>query len=248
MLTIYIISYNIYYLLPDFILNGEISMLSKLKLENYELLNHKAYLVLKRAIIRGDLTPNSKLILTEIAKSLGISNTPIREAINKLSSEGFVNIIPNKGIKIVKINIEDIQEILQIRAALDCLIAKLAAKKITDKEIVNMMKIINKMEYSVKEDDRLTYNDLDIKFHDFLLNITENNKLKEIYNNLIVRAYRFRIRTLSIPNRMNLSFKEHRDIALAIKERNPDKADKLSQIHVENILKSIIEDEKKRMI
>ena len=222
-------------------------MLSKLKLENYELLNQKAYRVLKRAIIRGDLTPNSKLTLTEIAKSLGISNTPIREAINKLSSEGFVNIIPNKGIKIVKINIDDMREILEIRAFLDGLIAKLAAKKITDKEIVNMMKIINKMEYSVKEDDRLTYNDLDIKFHDFLLNITENNKLKEIYNNLIVHAYRFRIRTLKISDRMSKSFKEHKEIALKIKERNPDEANRVSQEHIESILRSIEEDEKKKV-
>lgn len=223
-------------------------MLSKLKLENYELLNQKAYRVLKRAIIRGDLTPNSKLILTEIAKSLGISNTPIREAINKLSSEGFVKIIPNKGIIVKEVNIDDLQEILQVRAFLDGLIGKLASKKTTDKEIRDMMEIINKMEYAVKRDDRLTYNDLDIQFHDFLLNITENNKLKEIYNNLIIHLYKFRIRTLSIPNRMNLSFKEHRDIALAIKERNPDKADKLSQIHVESILNSILVDEKKRMI
>lgn len=222
-------------------------MLSKLKLENYELLNQKAYRVLKRAIIRGDLPADSKLILTEIAESLGISNTPIREAINKLSSEGFVNIIPNKGIKIVKINIDDMREILEIRAFLDGLIAKLAAKKITDKEIVNMMKIINKMEYSVKEDDRLTYNDLDIKFHDFLLNITENNKLKEIYNNLIVRAYRFRIRTLKIPDRMGKSLKEHKEIALKIKERNFDEANRVSQEHIESILRSIEEDEKNKM-
>lgn len=222
-------------------------MKNKLKMENYELLSQKTYRVLKRAIVRGDLAPNSKLVLDEIAKSLGISNTPVREAINKLESEGFVNIIPNKGIKIVKVNIDDLQEILHIRAFLDGLIAKLDAKKITDEEIVNMMKIINKMEYCVKEDDRLTYNDLDIKFHDFLLNISENNKLKEIYNNLIVHAYRFRIRTLKIPDRMGKSLKEHKEIALKIKERNPDEANRVSQEHIESILRSIEEDEKKKV-
>ena len=219
-----------------------------LKLENYELLSQKVYYALKNAIVRGDLKPNSKLTLSEISESLGVSNTPIREAINKLASEGFLKIIPNRGIIIEKINIDDIQEILQIRAALDGLIAKLASKKISDKETDNLLEIINEMQYNVKKDDRLTYNDLDIQFHNFILNISGNGRLKEIYNNLIIHAQSFRIRTLSIPNRMNLSFKEHRDIALAIKERNPDKADKLSQIHVENILKSILEDEKKRMI
>ena len=222
-------------------------MLSKLKLENYELLSQKVYHVLKNAIVRGDLAPNSKLILTEIAKSLGVSNTPIREAINKLVSEGLIKIIPNKGILVKEINIDDFQEILQVRAFLDGLIAKIASKKITDKEIGNMMKIIKKMENCVKKDDRLTYNDLDIQFHDFLLNITGNNKLKEIYNNLINQGNRLRIRTLKIPDRMGKSLKEHREIALEIKKRNPDGANRVSQKHIESISKSIEEDEKKKL-
>jgi len=222
-------------------------MLSKLKLENYELLSQKVYHVLKNAIVRGDLAPNSKLILTEIAKSLGVSNTPIREAINKLVSEGLIKIIPNKGILVKEINIDDFQEILQVRAFLDGLIAKIASKKITDKEIGNMMKIIKKMENCVKKDDRLTYNDLDIQFHDFLLNITGNNKLKEIYNNLINQGNRLRIRTLKIPDRMGKSLKEHREIALEIKKRNPDGANRVSQKHIESISRSIEEDEKKKL-
>ena len=87
---------------------------------------------------------------------------------------------------------------------------------------------------------------MDIKFHDFLLNITEDNKLKEIYNNLIVHAHRFRIRTLKIPGRMEKSLKEHREIALKIKERNFDEANRVSQEHIEIILRSIEEDEKKK--
>jgi len=222
-------------------------MLSKLKLENYELLNQKVYHVLKHAIVRGDLAPNSKLVLTEIAKSLKISNTPIREAINKLVSEGFVKIIPNKGIIVKEVNIDDFQESLQVRAFLDGLIAKLATEKITDKEIDNMMGMMHEMEQCVKEDDRLTYNDLDIKFHDFLLTIAENNTLKEIYNNLIEHGYRFRLRTLKISDRMGKSLKEHREIALKIKERNPDEANRVSQKHIESISRSIEEDEKKKV-
>jgi len=220
-------------------------MLSKLKLENYELLNQKAYRVLKRAIIRGELTPNSKLILSEIAKSLGISNTPIREAVNKLASEGLVKIIPNKGIIVKEINIDDMREILEIRAFLDGLIAKLTTKKISDKEIRDMMEIVNKMEHCVKVDDRVTYNDLDIKFHDFLLSIAGNNMLKGIYNNLIVHSHSYRLRTLKIPDRMEKSLKEHLEIALKIKERNCDEANRVSQEHIESILRSIEEDEKR---
>ena len=222
-------------------------MLSKLKLKNYELLSQKVYHVLKNAIVRGDFAPNSKLVLTKIAKSLEVSNTPIREAINKLVSEGLIKIIPNKGIIVKEININDFQESLQVRTFLDGLIGKLASKKITDKEIGKMMKIIKKMENCVKKDDRLTYNDLDIKFHDFLLNVSGNNKLKEIYNNLINQGNRLRLRTLKIPDRMGKSLKEHREIALEIKKRNPDEANRVSQKHIKSISKSIEEDEKKKL-
>ena len=118
------------------------------------------------------------------------------------------------------------------------MIAKLATKKISDKEIDKLMEIINEMEHCVKEDDRLAYNDLDVQFHDFILNISGNGRLKEIYNNTGYVQ-------LKISGRMNLSFKEHKNIALAIKERNCDEANKLSQIHIENILKSILKDEKR---
>lgn len=220
-------------------------MKNNFKLGNYELLNQKTYHILKRAIIRGDLTPNSKLILTEIAKSLGISITPIREAINKLASEGLVTIIPNKGMIVKEINIDDFQEILQIRAFLDGLIVKISLQKIADKEIDEMMEIIHEMEQCVKEDDRITYNDLDIKFHDIFLNIAGNNTLKEIYNKLTEQGYRFRLRTLKITDRMNKSLEEHKEIAFNVKERNLDEAVRVSQKHIESISKSIEEDEKK---
>ena len=222
-------------------------MLDKIRLENYELLNQKVYRALKKGIIRGDIQPNSKLILTEIAKSLSVSNTPIREAVNKLASEGLVTIIPNKGIIVKKINIDDFQEILQIRAFLDGLIAKLASQKMTVKDIDNLDKIIDEMEQCVEEDDRLAYNDLDIKFHDLLLNIAGNNTLKEIYNNLIEQSYRFRLRTLKISDRMSKSLREHKEIALKLKEKNPDEANRVSQEHIESISKSIEEDEKKKL-
>jgi len=156
-----------------------------------------------------------------------------------------VTIIPNKGIIVKEINIDDFQEILQVRVFLDGLIAKLATEKIMDKEIDDMMEILHKMEKCVKEDDRLTYNDLDIKFHDFLLTIAGNYTLKEIYNNLIVNDHRFRLRTLKISDRMGKSLKEHREIVLKIKERKPDKANKASQEHIKSILNSLERDEKK---
>ena len=216
-----------------------------LKIQNRESLTQKAYHILKEAIIRGDIEPNVRITFQELAQSMGISTTPIREAINKLTSEGLVKLIPNKGIIINEISIDDFQEILQIRSSLDGLIAELAAAKINEEEISTMMKIIYDMEISVKEDDRLVYNDLDIQFHDFLLNIAGNQKLKDLYNNLISQAYKFRLRTLKLAYRMSKSLEEHKSIALAVKEKNPIKANREMRKHINSILKSLEEDEAK---
>ncbi len=223
-------------------------MKKSLKLNNYELLSKKAYRALKEAIVRGDIKSNAKLTLNEIAQYMGISKTPIREAINQLASEGLVELIPNKGIIINEISIDDYQEILQIRATLDGLIAEIAATKITEKEVTTMMGIISNMEKSVKNDNRLVYNDLDIKFHDLLLNITGNHKLVEVYNHLILQSHKFRLRTLKLAYRMSKSLAEHKNIALKVKKGNPLAANKASQKHIKSILRSLEEDEKSRSI
>jgi len=217
-----------------------------LKMQSHELLSQKAYRIIKEAIIRGEIKSNAKLTIHEIAQYMGISKTPIREAINKLGSEGLVKLIPNKGIIINEISIDDFQEILQIRAVLDGLIAELAVKRITDDEINQMMDMIAEMEKSVNNDDRLKYNDLDIKLHDFLLNITGNHKLIEFYNHLILQVYKFRLRTLKLSYRMSKSLDEHRRIALKIKDRDPLSASIISREHINSILKSLEEDEKSK--
>jgi len=217
-----------------------------LKIENKELLSQKAYKILKEAIIKEDIDYNTRLTLSEIAEKMGISKTPIREAIYQLASEGLVKLLPNKGVIVNEISIDDFQEILQIRSALDGLIAEVASKKISNEEIDIMMDIINDMELSVKEDNRLFYNDLDIKFHDFLLNIASNQKLKEVYNHLISQAHKFRLRTLKLAYRMSISLDEHKKIAFAVKEKNPVIAKKVMYEHINSIVKSLEEDEKRR--
>ena len=101
------------------------------------------------------------------------------------------------------------------------------------------------MEISVKKDDRLDYNELDIKFHDFLLNIAGNNKLKEVYNRLILQDHKFRFRTLKLDYRMQKSLEEHKKIASKIKERDSIAASRVSQKHIKSIMLSLEEDEKR---
>lgn len=218
-----------------------------LKIQDYNLLSQKAYRSLKEAIVKGEIEVDSKFTLKEIAQQMGVSITPVREAINQLASEGLINIIPNKGFKINEISINDFQEILQIRGALEGLIIELVINKITNKDIESLIKIVKDMEIAVEKDDRLAYNEFDIKFHDFLLNITGNNKLRELYNSLVLQDLdnKFRLRTLKFSYRMKASLQEHKSIAYYLKERNIVEGIRESRKHIENILKSLKDDVKK---
>jgi len=214
-----------------------------LKIEGYELLSQKVYRILKTEIVKGYLKPGTKLLEGKIAKQMGVSRTPIREAIRELAAEGFVKMSPNQGVIVSIASIEDIQEVLQIRSVLEGLAARLATKVINGGEIKELEKYIKQMEYYTNKEDALAFSEMDAEFHELILNICGNNRLIQIRKNLSDQAHRYRIRSLSIPGRLKYSLKEHQEIVKALKRKEAEQADKLSQKHIENVLKNILEHE-----
>lgn len=193
--------------------------------------------------MKGYLKPGTKLLEGKIAKQMGVSRTPIREAIRELAAEGFVKMSPNQGVIVSIASIEDIQEVLQIRSVLEGLAARLATKVINGGEIKELEKYIKQMEYYTNKDDALAFSEMDAEFHELILNICGNNRLIQIRKNLSDQAHRYRIRSLSIPGRLKYSLKEHQEIVKALKRKEAEQADKLSQKHIENVLKNILEHE-----
>lgn len=218
-------------------------MESVLKIEGYELLSQKVYHLLKAEIIKESLKPGNKLLEEKIAKQLGVSRTPIREALKQLAAEGFVKMIPNQGMMVSKTSIKDIQEVLQIRGVLEELAARLAAKLIKKEEIKELEKYIEQMEYYTNKNDFLAFSEMDAEFHELVLNICGSNRLIQIRKNLSDQAHRYRIRSLSIPGRLKHSLKEHREIVEALMQKDSEQADRLSQKHIENVLKNILKHE-----
>ena len=211
-----------------------------LKIEGYELLSQKVYRALKTEIIKGSLKPGTKLSEGKIAKQMEVSRTPIREALRELAAEGFVKISPNQGVVVSNASVEDVQEVLQIRGVLEGLAARLATKMISEEEIKELEKYQKQMEYYTKKDDVLAFSEMDAEFHELILNICGNNKLIQIRKNISDQAHRYRIRSLSIPGRLKYSLKEHQEIVEALKRKNAEQADRLSQKHIENVLANIL--------
>lgn len=215
-------------------------MENNLKIEGYELLSQKVYRVLKTEIVKGAIKPGTKLLEGKIAEQMGISRTPVREALRELAAEGFVKMNPNQGMIVNNASIEDVQNVLQIRGVLEGLAARLAIKMISEEEIKELEKYQKQMEYYTKKDDVLAFSEMDAEFHELILNICGNNKLIQIRKNISDQAHRYRIRSLSIPGRLKYSLKEHQEIVEALKRKDAEQADRLSQKHIENVLANIL--------
>lgn len=215
-------------------------MENNLKIEGYELLSQKVYRVLKTEIIKGSLKPGTKLSEGKIAEQMGVSRTPVREALKELSAEGFVKMNPNQAVVISNASVEDVQEVLQIRVVLEGLAARLATKMISEEEIKELEKYQKQMEYYAKKDDVLAFGEMDAEFHELILNVCGNNRLIQIRKNLSDQAHRYRIRSLSIPGRLKYSLKEHQEIVEALKRKDAEQADRLSRKHIENVLVNIL--------
>jgi len=214
------------------------------KIDDYELLGQKVYRILKTRIIKGNLKPGEKLLENKIAERLGVSRTPVREALRELRAEGFVETSPNRAIIVSTIAFDEILDLLQVRGVLEGLAANIAAKKINPKKIENFNKIINQMKHYtgndlVSQKSILDFTRLDIEFHDLILNICGNKWLIQMHNNLKNHIKRFRIRSFSVPGTFSKSLNEHCKILDALKKGDSELAEKLSRIHMENAYKNI---------
>lgn len=213
------------------------------KINDYELLNQKVYRILKARIVKGDLKTGEKLLENKIAEQLGVSRTPVRETLKQLAAEGFVKMIPNQGMMVRNVSIEDIKEVLQVRKLLEGLAASIAAEKASKEEIAKLVKIIKKMSIIISKPkpDVVAYSELNAEFHNLILNACGNKRLMKICDNLNDSDHRFRIRSLrSNPGRLKYSLKEHQEIVEALKRKDAEQADRLSQKHIKNVLVNIL--------
>src|SRR5690625_4986967 len=133
---------------------------------------------LKEQILSGTLKPNERLVINTIAKELDVSPIPVREALKKLSIQGFIEFESQKGAKVAPINIDDLQEIFEIRLELETLATKLAARHATDEEIANLQNICEKMESSIRNKNTQQYTQLNREFHDSIYSYSKNRNLR----------------------------------------------------------------------
>ena len=139
---------------------------------------------LRQAILTGELKPGERLMEIHLANKLGVSRTPIREAIRKLELEGLVTMIPRRGAEVAQITEKSMNDVLEVRRAMDALCVELACDRITPEELQDLKKACDTFEAAVKTDDIKQIAQADVALHDFIVQATGNQRLIQLVNNL----------------------------------------------------------------
>ena len=155
-----------------------------LNMDAYHPLRDVVFNTLREAILKGELKPGERLMELQLAAKLGVSRTPIREAIRMLEQEGLAVTMPRKGAEVAKMTLKDMEDVLQIREALDELAASIACEQMTKEQLDTLTETMHEFEESTKSKDLKKIAAADVQFHDIIYQATGNPKLVNMLNNL----------------------------------------------------------------
>lgn len=197
------------------------------QIERHQTLREKILETIRDAILKGSLKPGERVSEPDLAERFGISRTPIREAFRQLESEGYLQVVPRKGAVVASLSERDIEEFYAIKIILEGFAARMAADKLTAKEIERLESINERLYKLADEGDVKTFFRVHNEFHEVFIKAAGNDKLSEMINQLVMKFKRLRLASLSHPGRMKISIEDHRDMIQAFKEHDGSRADSL---------------------
>lgn len=206
----------------------------KVNMNEYLPLRDVVFNTLRQAILKGELEPGERLMEIQLADRLGVSRTPIREAIRKLELEGLVLMIPRKGAEVAKISEKSLRDVLEIRRSLDALAIELCIERMSEEDIQSLTDAQEVFRQSVENSEPMTIAENDEHFHDVIYNSTNNQRLVQMLNNLREQMYRYRLEYIKDADKRQILVLEHDQILKAIKERNVAEAKIAIRAHVDN--------------
>lgn len=178
---------------------------------------------------------------TNLAEEMGVSRTPVREAIRRLEQEGYVEMIPRRGAYVAGLSIKDVNEVFEIRGALEALAAELAAQRASEEEIEEMKLSLAMQAKHYESSDLLETIAADTRFHELIFHASQNSRLLGMVRELRDQVQRFRTTSLSVPGRMKFALDEHHKIVESIAARDVDAAKKAAIAHIESAGTALLE-------
>jgi DNA-binding GntR family transcriptional regulator len=209
--------------------------------ENLISIRERAYLHLKDLILEGELKAGDRLVERELAERLNISRTPIREALFRLESLGFVKTVPRKGVIVADITEKEIIEVFTILSSLEVLAAKLAVQKLDDETKSKFEASIKKVEDCLQDPNHTDFSALHAEMNYLLYSSAKSSKLYEMLSGLSDYIRAFAKTGFKNEGRAVQSMKEHVEMMKAIVNQETEMAEYLTKIHIENAKKAYIE-------
>lgn len=206
----------------------------KVNMNEYLPLRDVVFNTLRQAILKGELTPGERLMEIQLADRLGVSRTPIREAIRKLELEGLVLMIPRKGAEVAKISEKSLRDVLEVRRSLEELAIELACQRMSEDEVTQLEEAQVNFRQAVESKDVMKIAETDEHYHDIIYFGTGNSRLVQILNNLREQMYRYRLEYIKDEDKRQVLLVEHDNILKAVRSRHVAEAKAAIREHIDN--------------
>ena len=194
---------------------------------------------IRQAILRGELKPGERLMEIALANQLGVSRTPVREAIRMLELEGLVIMVPRKGAQVAQITIQDLNDVLEVRLGLEELAVRIACERMTEEELDALYQAVMEFEKKIDENNLSILAEADVKVHEIIYNGTHNQRLVQIINNIREQMYRYRVEYLKDEECRESLCEEHYALWEALSRRDSKGAVDAISVHIRNQQKAI---------
>jgi DNA-binding GntR family transcriptional regulator len=203
-------------------------------LEDTSTFADRAYVALKGVILSLDIYDKPgdvRLDERQLAQDLGISRTPVREAMAQLEREGFVRSVPRRGIYVVRKTKQEVIELITAWAALESMAARLITVNASDEEIATLRSMFGTFENGQLHAKLDEYSEVNIEFHQAIIRMSRNHVLIDLAENLFTHMRMIRRKTIGEDDRVDRSIRDHMNIIHALEERDTDRAESLVRNH-----------------
>ena len=210
------------------------------EMNEYLPLRDVVFQTLRQAILRGELKPGERLMEVRLAKKLGVSRTPIREAIRKLELEGLVLMIPRRGAEVAEITEKSMRDVLEVRRALEVLAVSLSCDRISGEQIEALKEAAEEFDRSLTSDVTRTA-EADVHFHDIIYRSTDNQRLIQLLSNLGEQMYRYRVEYLKHREFHPQISREHKELISYLEAGQKGQAEEKIAVHIDKQAQAVLE-------
>ena len=214
--------------------DGKLEAHLRANMNSYLPLRDIVFHTLRQAILMGDLEPGERLLEVSLAEKLGVSRTPVREAIRKLELEGLVLMMPRRGAEVAKISEKNLRDVLEVRRGLEELSMELAVLRMEDDKLAELEDVNAAFEKKLSGTDLTAIAEADERFHMVIYEATGNERLVQVINNIKDQMYRYRLEYIKDKEKRKGLFAEHQQIIETLKAKDVPRAKLAIKEHIDN--------------